>query len=314
MSDSDSDNNAMSDSDSDNDAFTFRTTLGVLGVKEGDLPWTFFRDRGMLDLYEYKWFNTNVYNNLNGLYRRKLYETHTDKGGSHCDTPLFMRVRQAWKTLRLGYEPPIIIDLLDDDSDDEDDIEDSEDNPDDGEDEDDSDDEDGMDDSEDEDDTINQQDDLSEPHKSINLRSSGHRYGQTVCVVPQKATKPHDSTQWDHIVGCDLKKGYWFLGEIIHIRVELDERGDHLTLFHARYDDGDEEDYTLDELIAFQTHKNCTSVAGNKGYKFWKRFLLPGAITKIHFAKNERGEIPVMLRRYLSQHTKGYTFATLLNV
>ena len=78
------------------------------------------------------------------------------------------------------------------------------------------------------------------------------------------------------------------MGVIKTIRVE--EEGGILTLFHAKFDDSDEEDYTFKELHKLTRDDGCDIVIGNLGYKFWKGFLLVGKMTEIHYAKHYQGE------------------------
>ena len=80
------------------------------------------------------------------------------------------------------------------------------------------------------------------------------------------------------------------MGVIESIRVEEDG-GKIQTLFHARFDDNDEEDYTLHELRKLPKDDACTKTVGNPGYAFWKGFPLLGKVTGIHHAKKSRGKM-----------------------
>ena len=306
----------MCDSDNKN-SFTIHHALKVLDEGEGEVGYEYFKARRWLDLTKtdinnQKWTAPGVYDRLFTTYRKSMLQLHPDKGGSGC-TETLMLVKKAWDMLKECHNH--LIDLTedsDDEIDDEDDIMSIIDGYSGDENE-----------REVEDDesckedvgraitsgrrtTNNSSDQDAEENESDDCEHRQHDGGRDdvtrrnigatdqVSEYHRATANIHDTrnppSEFDHMLGGGVEKVFWFKGVIETIRVEEDG-GKIQTLFHARFDDNDEEDYTLHELRKLPKDDACTKTVGNPGYAFWKGFPLFGKVTGIHHAKKSRGKM-----------------------
>ena len=84
-----------------------------------------------------------------------------------------------------------------------------------------------------------------------------------------------------------------FFGEVTHIRVEPASLGTSqpISIFHAVYNNGDDEDFTLYELQCLDRHAHCDIAVGNVGYKFDKAFPLDGLVNGVYYTDSREGKL-----------------------
>ena len=127
-------------------------------------------------------------------------------------------------------------------------------------------------------------------HRTSNQASEHHQATEDMhargTVQPFTGKSP---SEFEHMVGGQVKKVYWFMGVIKTIRVE-EEEGGISNFIYVKFDDSDEEDYIFNDLCKLRRDDGCDLVIGNLGYKFWKGFPHVGKETEVHYAKHNQGK------------------------
>lgn len=252
----------------------------------------------------------------NIAYRKKLMVIHTDKGGSG-NTEAFMELRSHWKTID-GYSQDYKAQLGEaEDLTQEDESEDERENA-----------------SEDMSEDESASEDASESKKEVEAEEDARESenaeedaresenedeaetdpspGQErlLMALGQPSGVDVGGSTEDEMVGRAVKHKFWFSGEVMWISyIDIDrthwlnsnrKRGTPMvkvtTIFRVKYDDKDEEDLELNELLPLPKDKSCQVKILNPGYKFYKEFAIDGKVLKAReLANGENGKSIICL-------------------
>ena len=90
-------------------------------------------------------------------------------------------------------------------------------------------------------------------------------------------------------IGKPVRKGFWFQGRVTSLDVGETENVKEIILVHVEFDDGDKEDYELNELESEIEIDDKSALSGGKyhplGAVVWKKFVLEGTVTGCRIGK-----------------------------
>ena len=247
-----------------NEYFTIEESLQILNVTDA-VVFKLFEKLGLLHA-SYptfsKWCHEVIHQQLLNLYKSRLYCLHPDKGGTGEASHLH-DTKKAWKTLKAHYVEPIDLALDDDVVAADDQVRDIE--------------------SSSIEDSIYDDSDNDEPSKDVNE----NRFMLTDSVEGAM------DMEYRKLVGEIIWKRLWFQGRVISLDIGKVE-GVAVVLFNAEYDDGDREDYEVDEwkkalkkksICLDETSTNIDDKYSPLGATMWKKFKVKGEVTHCSMGK-----------------------------
>lgn len=247
-----------------NDYFTIKEALQILNVTDVRVL-NFFEKQGLLHASyptRSKWSHEVIHQQLKNWYKSRLFCFHPDKGGTGEASHLH-DTKKAWMTLKAHYVEPIDLTLDDEVVGADDQVRDIESSSV----------EDSIYDDSDNDDTSN---DVKEDRFMLTDSAEGAI-----------------DMEYRNLVGEIIWKGLWFRGRVRSLDIgEVD--GVEVVLFKVKYDDGDREDFEVDEWKkALKKKSICldetSTTIDNKysplGATMWKKFNVKGEVTHCRIGK-----------------------------